>query len=88
MQAKSPIGKRLASICTVSVEDVPNDVSGIFLAHLPGFMKEMVSFKKAKTEVLVKGLYEFVQKLDVVAAVIFTLIDVKGESKVKQQQPC
>ena len=36
-------------------------------------------FKKAETEDLVKGLDKFVQKLDVVAAVIFTLIDVKGE---------
>ena len=31
---KSPIGKRLASICSVSAEDVPSGVSGIFLAHL------------------------------------------------------
>ena len=60
-------------------------VFGIFPAYFPDFMKELVCFKKAKTEVLVKGLDEFVQKLDVVAAVVFTLIDVQGESKSKQQ---
>ena len=85
---KSLIGKRLASLCSVSVDDVPNGVSGIFLAHLPDFLKEMVWFKRAETEDLVKGLGEFIQKLDVVSAVIFTLVDVKGESKSKQQQPC
>ena len=37
--------------------------------------------KKPEKEDLVKGLNKFSQKLDVVAAVIFTLIDVKGESK-------
>ena len=47
---KSPILKRLARICSVSVEDVPNCISVIFLAHLLHFMKEMVWFKKAKTE--------------------------------------
>ena len=52
------------------------------------FMKEMVWFKKAKIEILVKGLEEFIQKLDVIAAVIFTLIDVKGESERKQQWQC
>ena len=44
--------------------------------------------KKPEKEDLVKGLNKFSQKLDVVAAVIFTLIDVKGESKSTQQQPC
>ena len=33
------IGKMLASVCSVSAKDVPNDVSGIFLAHLTDFMK-------------------------------------------------
>ena len=36
---------------------------------------------KSETENLVKGLDEFAQKLDVRAAVIFTLIDVKGQSE-------
>ena len=53
---KSPIGKRQASVCSVSVEDVSNGDSGIFLAHLPDFMKELVWFKKTKTEDLVNGL--------------------------------
>ena len=39
---KSPTGKRLASICSVSVEDVSYGVSEIFLVHLPDFMKKMV----------------------------------------------
>ena len=47
-------------------------------------MKEMVWFKKAETEDLVKVLDEFVQKFDVAAALIFTLIDVKGELESKQ----
>ena len=51
-------------------------------------MKEIVCLKKAITEDLLKGLDEFAQKLDMVAAVIFTLIDVTGESESKQQQPC
>ena len=82
---KSPIRKRLTGICIVSVEDVSNDVSGIFLVHLPDFMKEMVWFKKAKTEDIVKGLDKSVQKIDVITAVIFTVIEIKGESKMKQQ---
>ena len=77
---KGPIKKRLANVCNVSVNDVPNGVPGFFLSHLPDLMNEMVWFKKAHTEVLVKGLDEFVQKHDVVAAVIFTLIDVKRAS--------
>ena len=77
---KSLFGERLASICSVSVNDVPNSVSEIYLAHFPDFMKEMEWFKKVKTEDLVKGLDEFTQKLDVLAAVILTLIDVKSES--------
>ena len=44
-------------------------------------MKEMIWFKKAKTEDLVKGLDKFAQQLDVTAAVIFILSDVKGESE-------
>ena len=72
---KSPIGRRLASIYSVSAEDVPNGASGIFLANLSDFMKEMVWFKKTETKDLVKGLDELVQKLDVVASVIFPLID-------------
>ena len=44
--------------------------------------------KKAETEDLVKWLYELAQKVDVIAAVIFTLIDVKGESGSEQQQAC
>ena len=39
-----------------------------------------VSLKK------LKGLEKLIQKLDVVATVIFILIDVKGESKTKKQQ--
>ena len=35
-----------------------------------------------------KGLNEFSQKLDVVAAVIFTLINVTGVPESKLQQPC
>ena len=37
---------------------------------------------------LVEGLDELVQKLHVIAAVISTMIDVKGESESKQQQQC
>ena len=85
---KSSIWNRLASICSVSVEDVFNSVSGIFLAYLPDLMREMVWFEKAKTENTVKGLDEFTQKLALVAALIFTLSDVKGEAETKQQQPC
>ena len=87
---KSLQGKRLASACNALVDDVPNGVSGIFLAHFPDFMEEIKWFKKTETEDLMKGLDEFTQKLNVVAAVIFTLIDVKvkGESGSKQQQPC
>ena len=44
--------------------------------------------KKAETEDLVNGLDELAQNHDVIAAVIFTLIDVKDESRLKQQQPC
>ena len=38
------------------------------------FMKEMEWLKKPKTEDLVKELDELAQKLDMIAAVIFTLI--------------
>ena len=50
-------------------------------------MKKMVWFEKTETKDLVKGLDEFTQKLDVIAAVIFTLIDVISEFASKQQQP-
>ena len=44
--------------------------------------------KKAETEDLVKRLDKLAHKLDVVAAVFFTLIDVKGESESKKQHKC
>ena len=47
-------------------------------------MKKIVWFKKAKTEDLMKGIDEFIQNVHVVAAVIFTIIDIKDESKSKQ----
>ena len=84
---ESLFGKRIASVSSVSFDYVPNGVPGIFVAHFPDLIKEMGWFKKAKTEDVVKGLDEFYQKLDVAAAIIFTLIDVKGESESKQQQP-
>ena len=43
--------------------------------------------KITKTKDLVKRLDELAQKLDFIAAVIFTLIDVKDVSRSKQQQP-
>ena len=79
---KSSIGKRLAGVCSVSINNISNVIFGIFTAHL----HEMAWFKKAETEDIVKGLDKFAQKLDVVAAVIFTCIDVKGQSQSKQQQ--
>ena len=85
---KSTTVKRLVSLCSLSVDDFSNSVFGIFFAHHPDFMKEMEWLKKDDTEDLVKGLGEFTQKLDVVAAIIITLIDVKGESESKQQPPC
>ena len=85
---ESLLGKRLASTYSVLVDDVPNGGSGIFLAHFPDFMKEMVWLKKAEIENLLQGLDEFAQELDMVAAVIFTLIDVQGETESKQQQSC
>ena len=42
-------------------------------------MKDMEWLKEAETEDLVKVL-ELFQKLDVIAAIIFTLFDVKDES--------
>ena len=54
--------------------DVSNGVFGIFLAHFPGFIEKMVWSKKSEMKDLVKSLGEFTQKLDVVAAVIFALI--------------
>ena len=64
---KSLLGKRLANVCSISIDDIHNGVSGIFLALLADFMKKMKWFKKAETKDLVKGLDEFAQKLDVVA---------------------
>ena len=85
---RSLLGKRLASTYSALVDDVPNGVSGNFLAHFPDLMKEMVWFEKVETEEGLKALDECAKKLDVVAAAIFTLIDVKGESESQQQQPC
>ena len=48
---KGLMGKRLASICRVSAEDVLNGVSGIFLAHIPDFIKEMVWFKRLNQKI-------------------------------------
>ena len=79
----SLFGKRLANAFSVSVDDVPMGFSGIFLTHFSDFMKDMDWLKKAETEGLVKGLNELAQKLDVIASVIFTLMDVKGESESK-----
>ena len=50
----------------------------LFLTHTPDFMKQMEWLKKAETEDVMNRLDELVQKLDVIAAVIFTFIDVKG----------
>ena len=58
-----------------------------FLTHFSDFMKEMEWLEKAETEDVVKGLDEWAQKLDMIAAFIFILIDVKGKSGSKQQQP-
>ena len=44
----------------------------------------MICLKKADTEDVVWSINDFAQKLYMVAAVIFTLIDVKGESASKQ----
>ena len=84
---KSLLEKRMASVCSDLVDDVSNVISRIFVAHFPDFMKKIIWSEKAKIENLVKGLNEFPQKLDVVSAVIFTLIDVKSESESRQQQP-
>ena len=43
--------------------------------------------KKAEIDNLMTGLHELAQKLDALAAVLFILIDVKGESGTRQQQP-
>ena len=40
------------------------------------------------TETEVMRLDELAKKLYVIVAVIFTLMDVKGNSESKQQQPC
>ena len=48
----------------------------------------MERLKKTEIEYIVNGLDEFVQKLDGIAAIIFTFIHVKGESGSEQQQPC
>ena len=85
---KSLVGKRLASICSVLVDDAPNGVSGNFYSPFSRFHEGDGIVWKTETEDLLKGLDGFAQKLDVVAAVIFTFIYVKGESESKQQQPC
>ena len=72
MHKKIHLGKSLASVCSVSVDDVPDGLSGIFLAHFPDFRR------------FNKGHRECAQKLDDVAAVIFTLIDIIGEFEMKQ----
>ena len=59
-----------------------------FLTNFLDFMKDIEWFKMAKTEDLVKRLDEVAQKIIVVATVVFTLIDVKGESGSKTQQTC
>ena len=64
-------GEKASQCCSVSVDDVSNGVSEIFLVHLLDFMNNMVWCKKAKTEDLMKGLDKFVPIRDVVAAVIF-----------------
>ena len=51
-------------------------------------MTSQCKHKKAVLEDLMRIFHEFAKMLDVVAAVIFTLIDVKGESELKWQQPC
>ena len=51
--------EKASQICSVSADDVPNVVSGIFDAHFPDFMKEVVWFKKAETEDVVRGLDKF-----------------------------
>ena len=53
--------------------------------HLPDFMKEIVSLKKASRENLVKGLDEFIQNFCIEAAVIFTLNNLKRRNESKQQ---
>ena len=50
---KRLLGKGLAILCSVSVYDDLNGVSGIFLVHLLGFIKEMVWLKNIEA---VKGL--------------------------------
>ena len=53
---------------------------GIFLARIPDFLKDIIWFKTAKIEDVVKELDEYSQKPDVIAAIFFTFIDVKGQS--------
>ena len=76
---KSLFGKGLANACSVPADDVPDGASGIFFTHFPDFM-EMEWLKNAEIKDVVKGLDKLTQKLDVIAGVIFTLIDVKGKS--------
>ena len=47
----SLFGKRLASVCSVSVDDVPNCVSIIFLAQSQDFMMDVEQFKKQKQKI-------------------------------------
>ena len=55
----------------------------IFSHPFSKFQEGDKALKKAKN-----GLDELAQKLYVIASVIFTLINVKGESGSMQQQPC
>ena len=67
-------------------DDVPDGLLDFFLTHFPDLMKGIELLKIAEIENVMNRLEELVQKLDVIAAVIFMLIDVKGESGSKQQQ--
>ena len=61
--SKSLIGKRLCSLCSVSINDVPNGVSRIFLAHLPNSFRRWYGLKRLIDD-LVKNLDEFIKKLN------------------------
>ena len=80
---KNLFRKRLANVCSIPVDNVPDGVCGICFTHFPDFMKKMEQFKKAETEGIMKGLDDLVQKLHMIAAFIFTFINVKGESGSK-----
>ena len=65
-------GKRLANACSIPVDDIHDGVSRIFLTYFLEVMKEIEWLKTLKQKMALK--------LDVIAAITFTLIDVKGES--------